>query len=707
MKPSRFQKRKETMPVMVNNNADQLHSAHPPTPLKGGRHPRYHQANEDLAITFEQSVKGHPLFNHQWCSHWLCSCPPLRGGWGVNQVVILLRIIAILFLFPFLANTQPITCSIDSISTANLQGCNDNGTDDYRDDWYTIDVIVYFSALPDPAEGYLTISGPDFLKTDSVEVATLRAPSYHYFNAVMMQAGQSNRPIQVTASFTSEPRCSLRNRNAGFMWKSADGEPYRVRSVTQCSVCPCSPQCGAAYPKCWPIEKPDDPCSIATNHAPDPGNPVSLPVRYIKTVLHIFQKEDPDRLGKAHPTDAGNYTKDHLDVIRSWFYGREGVNGFMANLCDDTTDLSPHMPDSRIRFLNQAMEGKDVFFHPDTKRWGIGIRGCVDAKLNPRGGGGSYSKVLEDYVTEVDPKNPYYKTLMDPETQNAYHIYICAGTWSDNDTARVTGIIGQPDPTDCFYPCPGGFSPGATVVCVDGKPPKFFQNFIVGNFEAYKRMTDSTYVSPCNAELQSTTAALGRQITGEIFHGLSVDHISPLQAHKKHPNGDDSCEDTPWDSDFNMLGCKFDTRCALTQCQIGRMHQFLVENAPSFERFPTCNGDYSPTPQNCCIMDSVIIIPAGTSAVWGQRQLRSNVIVENGASLSIFCDLGMPEGGVIMVKKGGKLEVNNARIYSNCTGTQWDGIVVEGLFGEGSFPEEKGLCWLIGATVEDAVNGIR
>ena len=612
------------------------------------------------------------------------------------------------FFFQISVNAQPETCSIDSITTTLLKGCNNNGTQDYRDDWFTIDIIVHFSALPEPAEGYLTISGPDFIKTDSVPVANLRAPGYHYFNEVKMQAGQSNKPIQVTANFTAVPNCQLRNRDAGFMWKNADGSPYRVKSVIQCSVCPCSPQCGAAYPECWPMEKPDDPCSKAINHAPDPGNPTSLPVRYIKTVLHIFQKEDPSRPGKVHPTDAGNYTQEHLDVIRSWFYDREGVNGFMANLCDDTTDLSPHMPDSRIHFLNQAIEGKDVFFHPDTKRWGIGIRGCVDAKLNPRGGGGLYANVLENYVTRVDSANPYYEALMDPETQNAYHIFIAAGTWSDNDTATVTGLIGHPDPTDCYYRCEGGFSPGATVVCVDGKPPKFFQNFIVGNYETYQRMTDSTFQSPCNSKLPESPAELGRRITGEIFHGLSVDHISPLQAHKKHPNGDDGCEDTPWDSDFNMLGCSYDTRCALTQCQIGRMHQFLVENAPSFERFPTCDGSYSPTPQNCCIMDSTIVIPAGSSSIWGgPRQLRSNVIIEAGASLTIVCDLGMPEGGLIRVKKGGKLEVNNARIHSNCDGTQWDGIVVEGLFGEGSFPEDKGMCWLIGASIEDSANFVR
>ncbi|MCB9293730.1 MAG: hypothetical protein H6559_11505 [Lewinellaceae bacterium] len=69
---------------------------------------------------------------------------------------------------------------------------------------------------------------------------------------------------------------------------------------------------------------------------------------------------------------------------------------------------------------------------------------------------------------------------------------------------------------------------------------------------------------------------------------MSVDHLSPLQAHWTDSD-DDGCSDTPWRSSINQLGCNDNPkdRCALTQCQLGRIHHFFTEKTLPLSASPT------------------------------------------------------------------------------------------------------------------------
>ncbi len=60
------------------------------------------------------------------------------------------------------------------------------------------------------------------------------------------------------------------------------------------------------------------------------------------------------------------------------------------------------------------------------------------------------------------------------------------------------------------------------------------------------------------------------------------------------------------------------------------------------------------------------------------RQLRCNVIVKTGGKLTINCDVGFPSNASIKVERQGHLTVQGARLYNNCDGDHWQGIVAYG-----------------------------
>lgn len=543
------------------------------------------------------------------------------------------------------------------------------------DDTFTADVTVEFTDIP--TTGDLILSGPanapTLVANVSVPVGDISPGATSYvFEGVLISTNPhySDRQISLTATFSADPNCTLTNNQAGV-------------AKHQCSLECQQPNTGFTYPVCWPAES-TLPCFNSNGYAPDPNFPEHTPIRYIKTVLHIFQTEDP-----ANPD---NYTEDHLDLFQSWFNDPVGVNGFMADLCDDPTDNSPWMKDSRIRFLNtgttiddpNATDPPDVFFHRDNQGWGIGVN-----NFDTFGSSFGYSYNVKDlYVTGGQNGNNWapslsqdYINLMSlPDNQNAFHVFISRGTWIDGAYGTPDGM---PSEDDCLQLWPGGFMWNKDYLCDNNSPQDAPVQFVFGSYEAYLRYTlGSDYTGTVEAFLDPRgPATLGKQILGEIFHALSVDHTSPVQAHFNHTlNSDDGCEDTIWESDFNRLGCNFnEDRCALTECQIGRIHQFLIEAQPAHERFPDGNGGYSMTPNLCDITEPTIVVPDGADITWsGPRNLRTNVVVESGGKLTITYDIGMPNGAGFTVKPGGRLIVDGARIYNNCGGKYWKGIDVEG-----------------------------
>ena len=192
--------------------------------------------------------------------------------------------------FDMLVKGGNILCDITSIIATNLSSCDDGGTFDWLDDTFTADVTVTFDNIP--STGNLKISGTSLVGTDSILVSSIGAAdtSYTFTNVLMIAKTSNATNINIIASFTADPFCTLRNPNAGVVYNSA-GVAISVQGPRQCSVCPGSGgTVGATYPSCWPPQNPMDPCDNSVNYAPDAIYPEFTPIRYIKTVLHFFPK---------------------------------------------------------------------------------------------------------------------------------------------------------------------------------------------------------------------------------------------------------------------------------------------------------------------------------------------------------------------------------------------------------------------------------
>jgi hypothetical protein len=120
-------------------------------------------------------------------------------------------------------------CSITNISTANISGCNGQGTGDTADDTFTADVTVVFADLP--AVGTLDLSGDG---SASVSVVGLTSP--HTFTGVTMSS--DGTAISLTASFSAEPACSFTENSAGTAPASCSG--CSINSIVLSNISSCN-----------------------------------------------------------------------------------------------------------------------------------------------------------------------------------------------------------------------------------------------------------------------------------------------------------------------------------------------------------------------------------------------------------------------------------------------------------------------------------
>lgn len=103
----------------------------------------------------------------------------------------------------------PSTCSINSISVANISACDDNGTPSIvGDDTFTADVTITYNDPPN--SGSLSLGGDG---SAIVTVGSLNGPTSHTFNGVTMTA--DGTAISLTANFNAAPGCNAANANAG------------------------------------------------------------------------------------------------------------------------------------------------------------------------------------------------------------------------------------------------------------------------------------------------------------------------------------------------------------------------------------------------------------------------------------------------------------------------------------------------------------
>lgn len=125
-------------------------------------------------------------------------------------------------------------CAISSIAVSNISACNNQGTQAAGDDTFTANVTVTFSA---PAtSGTLNLTGDG---TASVAVGSLGATSYTFTGVTMSADGT---PINLTATFSATPTCTLSNSNAGTAPASCSLAPpsCAITGITTSSISVCN-----------------------------------------------------------------------------------------------------------------------------------------------------------------------------------------------------------------------------------------------------------------------------------------------------------------------------------------------------------------------------------------------------------------------------------------------------------------------------------
>ena len=220
------------------------------------------------------------------------------------------------------------------------------------------------------------------------------------------------------------------------------------------------------------------------------------------------------------------------------------------------------------------------------------------------------------YLTYTYGSNLYNYILSDPTVRNKYsaiHIFLGEDNNSSNPIHGMASGIGDKK----------------WIIL-----SKTYEMYLQGNFW-----------SPSNT------------LKHELGHSLGLNHTW---------NGDE-CDDTPnnsscWNGDTcsnNMMDYNACV-CALTECQLGRMHYYLMGKA----------GNIS----DCLIKDyctysssETIIINIGEDVVWlCEKYLKGDLIINNNAKLTIKCKISLPQGAKIIVNQGGELVIDGGIITNSC-----------------------------------------
>lgn len=413
-------------------------------------------------------------------------------------------------------------------------------------------------------------------------------------------------------------------------------------------------QGNTSFAPCWPIST--QPCKNTLSYAPDPDFPEHTPIKYVKIVLHIFQNSSAPAL------PPGNFTNslEHINVLKSWFHHpTAGLNARMANLCDPQPKVpgfeTPFISDSRLRFIFEGTENKDIFFYDNATLWGGG-HFCGN-------GGTFYNSLYNMAVTN----NPVVNS--DPNILNSVHVFMVGASQNPNCGPNYGG---------------GGYT-YMTSSC--GRLSNRVGIVLYGQFYEYIYDLTGQPPVPNFTDMPPNQIDIpygGNGILSEFLHMASIDH----PCCSSHLAGGDQCNDTPHNMETsNNVQQTFyqgpllheSLRCAFTQCQLGRLHHFFEHLQPDWQRTPENNFAFPAVTKYCTISEPDIIIPNGANVVWERdRSVRSNIVVQPGGKLTIQCSVGLPKDARITVHPNGELYVDGARLHNNCDNARWEGIIVAG-----------------------------
>jgi hypothetical protein len=139
---------------------------------------------------------------------------------------------------------------------------------------------------------------------------------------------------------------------------------------------------------------------------------------------------------------------------------------------------------------------------------------------------------------------------------------------------------------------------------------------------------------------------------------------------------------------------------ALTPCQWEVVQNYILNT-------PMARVSWA---DNCQEIDTDYSIPSGTTVTWTSLvNINRNIIVEKNAILNINCEVRFANGTGIIVKPGGRLNINGAKLTNLCKDQPWKGIVAEGESGQSQFtPGKHGRVFVnSGSTVENALTAIK
>ncbi len=181
----------------------------------------------------------------------------------------------------------------------------------------------------------------------------------------------------------------------------------------------------------------------------------------------------------------------------------------------------------------------------------------------------------------------------------------------------------------------------------------------------------------------------GTVLNHEIGHVMSLRHSwisnDGCEDTPKHKNCYSNTGKAPCDGVIsNNLMDYNHSQMALTPCQIGKVHQ-VIGDINSRQR--------KLVREDWCVYDETKKISINRDIEWdGSKDLNKDLIIEDGASLSINCRLSMAESAKIVVRPGGRLVLNGSVLHNAC-GHKWGGIEVE------STKKKKGIIEYNGVVI--------
>lgn len=378
-------------------------------------------------------------------------------------------------------------------------------------------------------------------------------------------------------------------------------------------------------------------CRDPLNYAPDPNHYDHTPMRYVRVNLHFMN--NADSTSNFNPDEGIGYAK-HMVWQANWSLWEN--QKMRLPIGNNTPVLTSRF---EYKIVPDSGDTSGIYFHYDS----------TFAFYNKVSRRGLFSSEIYDIYGKR--KN------------------------------EAINIILQEHPTDSIAsPTYKASSDGVGM----GKWMK-----LIGCFQ---KNTELLWVDTKGDSIFKGSWRMAKGLSHELGHCLGLSHTW---------NTNDGCDDTPrnancWNvtdqppcdtaASTNLMDYNQNPG-ALTPCQLGKIHYNFSRDGVQRKMLEPTWCTYNP--------DATITIGQGDTVKWPcSKDLEGDIIIENGASLTMYCTISMPAGSRIVVKPGGRLELNGCTLTNRC-GDNWLGIEAH------EFMDIKAeVAMLNNARVENVVNEI-